>query len=654
LIPTDPFDAGEVFGNGNGSLRQPGTSQRLAGHGGIISFAANYRPFETHNSWLITFNTFIDQNETGGIRWIELRNDASNAWSIYQEGTYSIADGHSRLMSTSAMDELGNIALAYTTGSTSLPVSLRYTGRYDGDPLGEMTVAETTIIDGPGVRTTSNRYGDYSHMTMDPDNFTFWYTGDYFASNNFWRSRIASFRLFGPVANDVGVVSINAPGNGILTNSENVEVSIRNFSASALSNIPIELRVDGNLVANETFTGTLESNEITTFQFSQSVDLSNAGQTYTIEAKTTLSGDAYEPNNDTTKDVSHLLTNDVGVVLIASPITSPDLEDEIVTVRVKNFGGASQSGFNLEYTVDGTTPVVESFSGAIESEEEVTYSFSQTADFSEVGAYTISSKTSLSGDQLASNDEVSKVIEKLLCQPSSNCEVGHGFRVFELAEINNASGCESNGFGDFSGLIANLAPGSTNDLTVTSDYGNQRISVWIDFNDDLSFTSDEIVVDNYLFAAGQGSGVVTETFDLVIPADAAIGEHRMRARSNGVGTINNDDACEEILFGETEDYTANIGVLGVNDAVISNSELKVVSLPNNQFEVSLISEYDRGIYLGVYNILGQEIGFNKRVPLIDGAYRVNLDMSAMSAGVYLLRIGGQSTTSAKTARLIVK
>jgi hypothetical protein len=172
-IPTDPFDAGEVFGNGNGAIRQPGTSQRLSGHGGIVSFAANYRPFDDHNSWLITFNTFIDANETGGIRWIELRNDEFNPWEIFQEGTYSIADGHSRVMSTSAMDAEGNIALAYTTASENLKVSLRYTGRLDGDALGQMTLGESIIFDGNGVRTNTNRYGDYAHMTMDPDNFTF-------------------------------------------------------------------------------------------------------------------------------------------------------------------------------------------------------------------------------------------------------------------------------------------------------------------------------------------------------------------------------------------------------------------------------------------------------------------------------------------------
>src|SRR5690606_27638309 len=113
------------------------------------------------NSWLITFNTFIDANETGGIRWIELRNDGSNPWSIYQEGTYAPADGHSRFMSSSAMDIYGNIGLAYCIGSATLPVGIRYTGRFDGDPLGTMTVAETTIKNGVGVRTNTYRFGDY-------------------------------------------------------------------------------------------------------------------------------------------------------------------------------------------------------------------------------------------------------------------------------------------------------------------------------------------------------------------------------------------------------------------------------------------------------------------------------------------------------------
>ena len=652
-IPTDPFDAGEVFGDGNGAIKQPGTSQRLSGHGGIVSFAANYRPFEDHNSWLITFNTFIDANETGGIRWIELRNDDFSSWEIFQEGTYSIADGHSRLMSTSAMDAEGNIALAYTTASENLKVSLRYTGRFDGDPLGQMTLDETVIFNGNGVRTNNNRYGDYAHMTLDPDNFTFWSTADYFQSNNYWATRIASFRVFGPFADDVGVSALNEPLNGILTNSETVEISIRNYSLAPVSNIPVELRVDGDLIASENFNGTINPNEAVNYEFSQTLDLSNQGQTYVIEAKTNFSGDGYEPNDNFVKEVKHLLSNDVGVYDLVSPQSGQNLANESITVKLKNYGAASQSGFDVQYILDSGSPVIQSFDGTIGSEEVISFTFDVEGDFSEIIAHSLNITTLLSGDQLTDNDEISVVVENLLCLPESNCTVGHGFDVFEIAGINNDSDCNGNGYSNFTNLIANLEPGSTNSLTVTSNYGNQYIKVWIDFNDDSQLTADEVVVDNYHFAAGEGSGNFTETFDLLVPAGAIVGEHLMRARASGVGTIS-DNSCQEIGFGETEDYTANIGSLGVEDYEINNSEMIITTLGDKQFDAILNTEFDGELFLALYNSLGQRVGFSKRVPRQGNTYKITIDMSNMSQGVYFVRMGGQNTTAYKTGRIIVK
>ncbi|KAA3622811.1 MAG: T9SS C-terminal target domain-containing protein, partial [Flavobacterium sp.] len=141
--------------------------------------------------------------------------------------------------------------------------------------------------------------------------------------------------------------------------------------------------------------------------------------------------------------------------------------------------------------------------------------------------------------------------------------------------------------------------------------------------------------------------------DLNVPANAALGEHRMRVKSAWQEAVPND-ACATTQYGETEDYTANIGDLGINDAAISNSDLIVVSKDNNQFEVTLRTDFDGGVYLGLYNVLGQEIDFSKTLPKIDGAYRMNLDMAKAASGVYLIRIGGQTTTSYKTARIIVK
>ena len=79
-----------------------------------------------------------------------------------------------------------------------------------------------------------------------------------------------------------------------------------------------------------------------------------------------------------------------------------------------------------------------------------------------------------------------------------------------------------------------------------------------------------------------------------------------------------------------------------------------ISLPNNQFELNLTTDFDGGVYAGVYNILGQELGFNKKLPKEGNTYKLNLDMSNVTSGVYLIKVGGQTTTSSKTARIIVK
>jgi hypothetical protein len=649
-VPTAPFDS--VFAPfGSGDVAQPGTNQKIDMIGGIISYAANYRSFGTHNSWVITFLTDVDGNDLGGIRWIELRNDAANDWSIYQEGTYAPADGNSRFMGSAAMDAAGNIGLAFNIASATMPAGVRYTGRFDGDPLGEMTIVETEIIEGVGVQTFSNRFGDYSHLTMDPNNFTFWHTAEYFTANNQWASRVASFSLSGGFVSDVGSSNILTPSNGLLTNSETVEISIRNFGSAPQSNIPLELWLDGNLMASETFVGTIDAGAIDTYTFAQTLDLSTPGQTYTIEAKTLLVGDEFEANDSSIKEVTHLLANDVGALEITSPESGSGLGLATVSVNIKNFGATPQTGFDVQYSIDGGAPVVESFTGTINSEEEIVFDFATQGDFSVLGSYTIVASTGLVGDQEASNDEVSTIVENVLCQPSMNCSFGDGFQLFAVTDINNPSGCE--GYADFTSLVANLDPGSTNELTITTGYGDQFVNVWIDYNDDSDYTADELVVNNYEIANGQAGGTFTETMDLVVPATAALGPHRMRAKSNWNAPVP-PDSCDETTFGETEDYTANIGVLGLSDIAINGSEMIISSADNKQFEVILRSTLDETIYAGIYNMLGQQLAVKTTDRNDDNGYRFTLDMSTMASGVYIIKVGTLGATSSKSERIIVK
>lgn len=409
-IPTAPFNS--VFAPfGSGDVQQPGTNQKIDMIGGVISYSPNYRSFADHNSWVITFNTDIDNNDTSGIRWIELRNDASNPWTIFQEGTYAPADGNSRFMGSAGMDAAGNIGLAFNVASATLKAAIRYTGRFDGDPLGQMTVVETEIFQGPGVQTFTNRFGDYSHLTLDPNNFTFWHTAEYFSSNNNWRTQIASFSLFGGFAKDVGVNALIQPVDGVLTNAETVEISIRNYGNDTQTNIPVQLRVDGNLIASETFPGSITSGNTANYTFAQTVDLSNPGQTYSIEVRTNLADDEFPANDPFTKDVTNLVANDVGATAITAPVSGPGLGIETITATIKNFGAAPQANFDVQYVVNGSAPVIENFPGPINPDQEVSYNFAQTADFSAPGIYTVTVKTSLSGDFDPTNDPVTKEIE---------------------------------------------------------------------------------------------------------------------------------------------------------------------------------------------------------------------------------------------------
>ncbi|RMA57260.1 putative secreted protein (Por secretion system target) [Ulvibacter antarcticus] len=177
-------------------LQQPGTSQRIDPIVFAMYFQAHRYNFGTHESLLFNFPVEItDGSQISGIRWVELRRPTmTDPWTLYQEGTYQDAGGESVFMSAIAMDQEGNIGLGYTkVGATTFP-SLYYTGRLVSDPLGQMTVAETLIVNGTTSVTSNARYGDYSQLTRDPqDDLTFWFTGEY--SGEPRKTRIASFKI---------------------------------------------------------------------------------------------------------------------------------------------------------------------------------------------------------------------------------------------------------------------------------------------------------------------------------------------------------------------------------------------------------------------------------------------------------------------------
>jgi hypothetical protein len=163
-----------------------------------------YRNFDTYET-MVTNQSVEASPGVAGVRWYEIRR-SGGTYSLYQQGTYAPGDGIHRWMGSAAQDWQGNIAVGYSvSNATDVYPGIRYTGRLAGDPLGQMTLGEGTIINGTGVqRTTNSRWGDYTSLNVDPvDDCTFWYVNEYYtaagqaSSLAGWQTRIASFRLPG-------------------------------------------------------------------------------------------------------------------------------------------------------------------------------------------------------------------------------------------------------------------------------------------------------------------------------------------------------------------------------------------------------------------------------------------------------------------------
>jgi hypothetical protein len=562
---------------------------------------AQFRKFPTHNSAVLNFVVDVDGSsaELAGVRWFELRQDGDGQpWYIHQEGTYTAPDGRHAFGASMSIDLQGNIGMGYSSVSTSESVSLRYTGRYAADPLGEMTLEEGLIAQSTG-NSTNLRYADYAHMSVEPTNDKqFWFVSEYFSPGR--GHRVGVFQIAADAAYDAGVVSIDSPVTGSLTDSEAVTVSIFNYGENDISNFDVSFQVNGGAVVTETYTGTVGTGETVQHTFSTTVDMSTVGETYVVFAYTTLADDENDANDSVTANITHLNPNDIGVSAITSPSSGELLSNaESVTVTITNYGGATQYDFDVTYELNGET-VTETVAGPLEGNSSMDYTFTQTVDISEFGTYTITVYTSLDNDSDTSNDSTSTDVTNINCAPSMDCSFADGFQLFQFGDINNESGCE--GYGDFTDQSTDVELGETYDVTMTTGYGNQYIRIWIDYNDDFNFTLDELVLDNFVMGPGLGAGSITETTQVTIPVDATLGQHLMRTKTNWNAGVP-DDACATTQYGETEDYMINIlpaaaydvGVTNITNPVtgsLSNAETVTIEIFNygendvSNFEVS--------------------------------------------------------------------
>jgi len=659
-----PFTA-TFDGGGFKNLAQPGDTPEIDALQGAMMYMTQYRRFDTHNS--VVMNFVVDVEPTAakhaGIRWYELRQQTDGgSWSVYQEGTYA-PDNSDRFSGSIGIDVRGNIAMGYTVvnDNPANPVfpSIRYTGRFVNDQLGLMTIQEESIVEGESPQPRpEGRYGDYAHLSIDPvDDLTFWHNAEYFVGVD-RVNKVGVFRIAANEPNDLGVVALVTPQNATLTTAEEITVRIRNYGTNAQSNFEVSYSINGGPVVTEIFEETIAAESSAEFTFDETGDFSEIGEIYTLTLSTNLENDSNTNNDAIEVEVKNLPPNDVGVTSIDSPFTDENLTStEGVTVTVSNLGGEPQQDFPVSYQLGNNAPVIENFDEVLAVGEDGIYTFNQTANLSSFGRYRIEARTRLENDFDPSNDSETISVANLNCIPEgSDCSQGDGIFYFELGDYRNERIPCTNGYIDFIGGTTNLDRSQGN-FTVTVETGfaedeREKFSMWIDFNDNAVFEDEERLIT---------SEVITQanrqfSYDFTIPNDADLGQHLLRIRAGDTdfaGDVN--DPCSVMAYGTTHDYSVNItdSTLDIEDFILNEAELVVVTLPNqdDQYRVIMETSFDEPLRITVHDVLGQKLIENQVVN--DGdAYVYELDMSYAARGVYLVRFGTRKV--GKVARFIVK
>ncbi|MEI8201697.1 MAG: GEVED domain-containing protein, partial [Bacteroidota bacterium] len=123
-----------------------------------------------------------------------------------------------------------------------------------------------------------------------------------------------------------------------------------------------------------------------------------------------------------------------------------------------------------------------------------------------------------------------------------------------IAHFSNTSACSASSYTDFSASInASYAQLTTCTISFTSITNPMAYSVWIDYNDNGVFDAQELVVSN-----NNVNRTMTVVDHFTIPLTAATGTHKMRVRGEWYSLGAPTAPCNQLSYGETEDYAFTV------------------------------------------------------------------------------------------------
>ncbi|MGE0078099.1 MAG: GEVED domain-containing protein, partial [Bacteroidales bacterium] len=232
------------------------------------------------------------------------------------------------------------------------------------------------------------------------------------------------------------------------------------------------------------------------------------------------------------------------------------------------------------------------------------------------------------------------------CTSKGNNVTYEWIDLVQLNEISNTTTANS-GYADFTSLVANVALGSSQTIYFSCGFKSSSYTeywkVWIDWDHNGTFDSDEQMV------SGSSSSSSTLSGTFTVPSDAVIGTTRMRVtmKYNSAPT-----ACETFSYGEVEDYTVNVTtssfnntIAGITSDVLGNEPSTDITVYPNPADSYIKLNVINGTKIGtvsIYNMLGALV----KVVELEGNEQ-EISVSELPAGAYIISVKDERDATVK-------
>ena len=210
-----------------------------------------------------------------------------------------------------------------------------------------------------------------------------------------------------------------------------------------------------------------------------------------------------------------------------------------------------------------------------------------------------------------------------------------------FANINNPSTLTTvpGGYENFTAVVGNVVIDGMYPISITAASGNanDKVKVWIDYNQNGVFEDSEMTLLTY-------ASITSSTGNITIPSDALLGNTRMRIRLARQANAASIVACGNISGqGRTQDYTINVAAPTQATASVSKNSVSVY--PNPFQDVLKISDVKGVKSISVSDASGRQVKTMKT--------SAELTLSDLKTGMYIVTLHMEDGT-VKTFKTIKK